>query len=353
MSRVRPRGSAVIVAAFILALSGGPTAAADPTDPVTPRRQATAAQQQATIAYWTEARMDSAQELTIRPGRNLRMGLSNDGPDGPAQSVDASDDVAGRSVAGTEVRPAGYTYPFPFTRYAPELALRFIFPYRAVGKLFFVQNGGNFVCSAASAPGGPRQIVWTAGHCLSNGNSVWSTNVLFVPARRNGNNPYGVFPGIQLWTTVGWHVNGDLTLDHGAFNVGRNSLRQTLRSRVGYLGFAWNQSRIRAWDSFGYPAASPFNGELLQKCEASHAVDDTGIPGSGPDPIGIGCDQTGGSSGGPWILGLRSTNWINSHNSYKYINPAQPLAMYGPYFDNTANNIRCAAATGNGAAVVC
>jgi hypothetical protein len=134
------------------------------------------------------------------------------------------------------------------------------------------------------------------------------------------------------------------TDDLGAFSVGRNASGQLLRGTVGALGFAWDQPRTQHWDVFGYPAAAPFDGERIQKCEASHAADDVAIVGAGPDPMAIGCDLGGGSSGGPWIMSFKRGTYINSVMSYGY--NAQPLAGYGPYFDGLANVIRCLAATG-------
>jgi V8-like Glu-specific endopeptidase len=249
---------------------------------------------------------------------------------------------------------AAYSYPFPFTRYSVDDQLYpGVYPYIAIGKLLFLQNGIQYVCSAASVESpAASPTVWTAGHCLSDGNGTFSTKVGFVPSWKNGAAPYGFYPATQLAVATSWHVNGDFTRDYGAFQVGTNALLggegQTLQSQVGTLGFAWNQSRIQHWDDFGYPAANPFDGQLMTTCQASHAVDDTGSQGAGPDPIGIGCDMTGGSSGGPWILLFKRGSYINGHNDYKYVVPAEPLAMYSPYFDTVANQVRCAAANISG-----
>jgi hypothetical protein len=349
MSRI-PRWTILTAVVALLLTLGGPVTAANPKTAVGSAR---ATEVQATLTYWTAARMEAARPLEVTPSNRPTLGISAQ-PDGRPHRVAGSDAKRGKAVqTGGVAVPALYTYPFPFTRYEVESQLTRLNPYRRIGKLFFTQNGGSFVCSAASAPGGPRQIVWTAGHCLSDGAGHFSTNVIFIPAYRDGVQPYGRFPATQLWTTSGWHFSGDLTYDLGAFSVGRNSAGQTLRSLVGYMGFAWNQSRTLHWDSFGFPQAAPFNGQRLQKCEASQGTDDVAIPGSGPDPIGIGCDMTGGSSGGPWVMNLRNGNYINGHNDYKYTTPSQPLAMYSPYFNNVAINIRCAAATGSGSATTC
>lgn len=315
----------------------------------------TVAEQQRIRDYWTPARMRAAKPMPLPASSagSAPTGVTQAGPSGAPGSVMGSrpeaDEGDAFSVSG--VQPVGYSYPFPFTRFNMENGLTKSNPYRTVGKMFFSQGSGNFVCSGAAVPGSSSQsVVYTAGHCVSNGAGTFSTNVLFVPGRRPTGastppiDPYGSFPGLTLVTTTDWHFNFDLTRDLGAYNVGTNANGQHLQNLTGFLGFAWNQSRVQHWDAFGYPQAAPFNGQTMVRCEASHAVDDTGILGGGPDPIGIGCDMTGGSSGGPWIMGLRSSNFHNSVNSYKYTTPSQPLAMYGPYFDDLANTVRCVAA---------
>ena len=124
-----------------------------------------------------------------------------------------------------------------------------------------------------------------------------------------------------------WHTARDFTRDMGACAIGNNQRGQTLPNAVGTLGFAWNQSRQQHWSEFGYPAAAPFNGQWMVVCESSHATDDTSVPGVGRDPQGVGCDMTGGSSGGPWVMGWKGQSgpnplpgggFVNGHNDYKY-----------------------------------
>ncbi len=309
-----------------------------------------------TIDYWTPQRMQSAtpMDLAVPAGDASSAGFA-ERPTGEPGSVPASShgkaQASTSAVAGTSaVTGTAYDYPYPFTRYNVPHVLRSRFPYRAIGKIFFTLHGFDFVCSGASVAGGPRQIVFTAGHCVNDGNGGFATHLVFVPGYFKGRAPYGIFPAKQIWTTPEWNsgLGSAFSRDFAAFSVGRNARRQRLRKVVGYLGFAWNQaspngigSRDLHWDLFGYPASSPFHGRQMIVCEASHAVDDTTI--GDPAPVGVGCDMTGGSSGGPWILGLRSDNFLNGVDSYKYGDA--PLAMYSPYFDDEANLIRCAAAT--------
>ena len=115
-----------------------------------------------------------------------------------------------------------------------------------------------------------------------------------------------------------------------------NPLNGRLLSQVvGWLGFAWNFPRNQVWTSLGYPAAPPFNGQRMFQDTAPYANDGS-LPGS-PEPIGIGCSMTGGCSGGPWVLGLATTNYVNGHNSYRPNN--QPLEIYSPYFGDNARSL--------------
>jgi hypothetical protein len=57
-----------------------------------------------------------------------------------------------------------------------------------------------------------------------------------------------------------------------------------------------------------------------------------------PATMGIGCDMTGGSSGGGWVVG----NTVLSVTSYGYSN--QPNVLYGPYQDSVAQQLYASAA---------
>ena len=108
-----------------------------------------------------------------------------------------------------------------------------------------------------------------------------------------------------------------------------------LTDRVGGRGIAFNYSRSQTYNSYGYPAAPPFNGERLWRCNSALQTNDND---ANPPTMGIGCDMTGGSSGGGWIVG----NNLYSENSYGYGN--QPNVMYGPYLGSVAQSVYNAAA---------
>jgi V8-like Glu-specific endopeptidase len=230
----------------------------------------------------------------------------------------------------------GYPYPPPFNQHE-VLAPYTTYPYSTSGKIFFRQGGGSYVASAAAIG---KNGIWTAGHCVHSGNgqpSGWSTNLVFVPGYKDGAAPFGQFTMRQVFCRTNWYKQGNpggLFEDMGAAIL--NPLNGRMLSQVvGWLGFAWNFPRNQVWTSLGYPGESPFNGQRMWQDTAPYANDGS-VPGS-PQPIGIGCSMTRGCSGGPWVLGLATSNHVNGHNSYRPNN--QPLEIYSPYFGDNARSL--------------
>jgi V8-like Glu-specific endopeptidase len=296
---------------------------------------------------WTKAEMLAAKPypLVTRQTEALPSVNALAGPDGPAGSI-----AGGKpGSAGTESLEAttdsftqsgvdllGYSYPPPYTRQD----LRNItspytkWPFITIGKLFFNQNGGSYVCSASSiASSSASHAIITAGPCINDGAGHWSTNMVFVPAYNNGAAPYGQWPIIYATERafVAWVSGGDLARDVAGAKVYNNASGQTLAQKVGWLGFAWNQARVQHWWEIGYPQASPFTGAWMIACQASYAYDSPF--GSSPNPMGVGCDQTGGTSGGPWVWKIGAGNYVNGVNSHRRTGFSQE--MYSPYIDGT------------------
>jgi V8-like Glu-specific endopeptidase len=196
------------------------------------------------------------------------------------------------------------------------------YPYSAVGKLFFNQSGGSYVCSAAFVKG---HGIWTAGHCVHAGNNSsagWSTNVVFVPQYRDGLAPLGQCAVGQLWTTTDWYTNGNPNgLDH---DYAGGSVTCNATSSAGYLGLAWNYAYNQTYNALGYPAAAPFTGGRMIGCTAAFSQYGFGTPTT----YGIVCDMTGGSSGGPWYI---SGYYINGNTSYG--DSRYPGKLFSPYYD--------------------
>lgn len=316
---------------------------------------------EATVREWTREEMLNAipLDMVLRNGATVPVtvgdGPQPDGPPGmtPAgqpglgrtasMELDAAKGAAAPDLEAAETPYAAYTafsYPYPYTRMAALPSEYTTYPYRAIGKVFFRQNGLSYVCSASSIG---NYAVITAGHCVHRGNNSatgWSTNFVFVPGYNNGAAPFGQFTANHLWATTHWYQNGqfnNFARDLGGAVLNKilvGGIAYKLSQRVGWLGAMWNFSYYQHFHSIGYPQAAPFTGLTMQICSASFARHDSSFL---PNTTGIGCDATGGTSGGPWVVGLRRTNYVNGINSYKY--GSQPLALYSPYFDTTAGNL--------------
>ncbi len=239
------------------------------------------------------------------------------------------------AIGGGGESPTGYSYPPPYTRFGVPWNYQ-VYPFRTLGKVFFTSGGNNYVCSGSV---GYNRVIWTAGHCVyDNDAHTWHSNWIFVPAYRNGAAPYGIWTQYDaaVLTAYSAGTNNSIAYDYAVVIVNDRNGR-SIGSTVGYLGFLANATRVLHWMDFGYPQAAPFAGQYLHLNAASHARDDGNFS---PNPIGIGSDLTGGSSGGPWIYRFDqyagAYNYVNGVNSYKYINPNQPYQMYSPYFGSGA-----------------
>jgi V8-like Glu-specific endopeptidase len=308
----RALATALAVAAFAIAPSG---AAAQASLRQAGDSQRTVAE---VSAYWTPERMEKAKPLGV---------LSVDGAPPRASTRDASGGPAPR--AGTSGS---------FTSF--ELTDTLSFPNRVHGKVFFTRPGvGNFVCSGTVVDAGNRSTVITAGHCVHDG-GAWSTNFAFAPGYRNvggaGNAPFGVWPASDEAAPQPWVDSENLKYDVGAAVIARNGSGQSLENVVGGRSVVFNQPIPQSVRSYGYPAqptsSHPFDGTRLWACDSSATVADNPTTATGPNTLGIGCDMTGGASGGGWVADP-SSGALNGVNSYKYTN--QPNMMYGPYFGST------------------
>lgn len=270
-------------------------------------------------AYWTPERMANATPAkVVLPGDPEPL----DGGSGP----------------GTRAGPVPYTNG--------ELTDTLSFPNRVHGKVFFTKPGvGNFVCSGTVVDGTNDSTVITAGHCVFGGGGFY-TNWVFVPGYRKvngaGDAPFGNWGATTLlaptqWTTTAINPdppNPNYRYDVAAAVINRNTSGQELEDVVGSRGIVFNQPTNQHFISHGYPAASPFDGYKLWFCESDFGGNDLNLPGTGPPTMMIGCNMTGGSSGGGWVITDGSGNgFVNSVNSYKY--GVEPELMFGPYFDST------------------
>ena len=184
-----------------------------------------------------------------------------------------------------------------------------------------------------------QSVVWTAGHCVHGGQGkAFHANWRFVPAYDNGNAPYGQFGARELWSTNQWMQHGEdgsatqFIEDFGAGIVGLDAQGRTLMQAVnGGQGILFNQAVDQSFVQVGYPGEGKFDGSVAYAC-LNHTADVLAETGDGttPSEIGAGCDMTGGSSGGPWLIGLQ-TNGVGFVNTVTSNGSNTLPQMHGSY----------------------
>jgi hypothetical protein len=232
---------------------------------------------------------------------------------------------------------------------------------KTTGKVLFTMGGVDYVCSGSVATdtSASTSLILTAGHCVyDETNHAFATHWMFVPDYEDGGsivtNPdgshsftcdsvlYGCWTATVLVTTTAW-ANGGGSLagfdNDYAFAVvgagGHTDESVQLDATVGSNPVAFNQTHPTQVYSFGYPQASPYNGQRLIYCAGKDVRDTWG----GTTDFGLDCNMTGGSSGGPWYVGFNASNGtgsLNSVNSFKYTAGKFTKYMWGPYFGNYA-----------------
>jgi V8-like Glu-specific endopeptidase len=201
----------------------------------------------------------------------------------------------------------------PFQRFG-QAGAYVQYPISTVGKLFFnipANNAGitpgAYVCSGTAIN---RSTIVTAGHCVAAGdNSTFFNTWLFCPSYNAG----GVNPAVGCWswasaTTSGpWFSTGNVNYDYACIvtPVTGTLLAKKMGNVVGWAARGWNWPSSMLEVSLGYPQAAPFDGKRIQ----ANAAPDWYSYAFGASTGGVGAskimanDLTGGSSGGPWILG--------------------------------------------------
>lgn len=237
----------------------------------------------------------------------------------PDRAVD-SDDIAGDQ---------GVTDPTPAPVKAQAVPPKYHVNAATAGKVFFDSPEGTMVCSATvvqdPAHPGKSNLVWTAGHCVHAGKKGgWYRNIAFVPsyndagrsadelqgATRDEVAPYGVWWGDWAQTSQQWIEQGGATGGQGApydfavihvtpeKDTGK-SLEEIVGSALPVDFDAPAVPQVHSITATGYPAAPPYDGQLLYQCQDKPGR--LSVTADDPTMYRIGCTMTGGSSGGGWV----------------------------------------------------
>ncbi|WP_336211473.1 trypsin-like serine peptidase [Nonomuraea sp. LPB2021202275-12-8] len=285
-----------------------------------------AGERNAVLRFWTSQKMEAAQPLDVPTSKSgVRLTASSAGPSaGTAWST---------APTAAQRRLAPNSGGSPWTGGGAVV--------KTTGRVFFTTQGRNASCSGSAVTSANKSVVLTAGHCVKLG-GAFHTNWVFVPGYDAGARPFGTWVATRLLTTPQWNSREDINFDVAAAVVAPLE-GQALTDVVGGQGVAFNQARRQQMYAFGYPAAAPYDGSRLIYC-SGRAFDDFLLSRS----LGLTCNMTGGSSGGPWMLNFNEATGLgtqNSVNSFKY--NFAPNWMFGPYFGTDAQAVYQAAQSAN------
>jgi len=311
---------ALISAAFAVAAVALPASAG-----AAPVATHDASQSSASVRdYWTPERMEAAEPLDAPGDAPL---ATSSGP--PASAAAQPPDV--------EIDPAR------------DIA----YPERTHGRIFFSLGGQNATCSGTIVTSRSRNLVLTAGHCVVQPGGegiepVWVSNLIFVPAYRDGLAPFGSYPATTLRAPARWAREPLIELDIGAVSLvpgpGGAQIQDLLGSRGASFNRVLGSYRNKGVQIFGYPGepAAFYNAErpILCNSRVLGLERGTGSLLAGP------CNQKQGSSGGGWVIGGGLVNSVVSHG------PCPPATIQtctqtaGTFFGNEAFKLYSAAGGG-------
>jgi hypothetical protein len=306
----------VLLAGLMAGLSGAPAGAARP---VAPPGQAA---HDRVVAFWTNERVARAipRDFDFDPASKSFRPSAKKRPGGGSSSTTLGASWTG----GGEVL-------------------------RTTGKVLFAMAGTYYVCSASVADDtvSGRSIVLTAGHCAyDETNRAFATNWMFVPAYDSApatlttsgsfcaQTLYGCWTASALvvadgFATAGGFNSQAIVHDYAFAVVGAGGKSGTaqLDSTVGGHPIQFS-SLTGGADTylFGYPAAGKYQGKDLVYCRGPLGFDVYVANAT----YRVGCDMTGGSSGGPWFTPFSASTGsgtMASVNSYGY---SGITAMFGP-----------------------
>jgi hypothetical protein len=214
---------------------------------------------------------------------------------------------------------------------------------RTTGRVFFTLDGTDYSCSGSTVAGASADVVITAAHCVSDGQSEWATHWIFVPGYRDGDEPYGAYPARAFFAADGWQHGADedddvafVAVGLGNGGIGFDSKGTGLHV-VDVVGGQQIQFGSRAATEmlFGYPSVGRYHGRYLDYCDGALSPDPYGSPDAG-----IECTMTEGASGGPWFSGfdpLTGLGTITGVTTFRY--SASGVTLYSVDLGSVARTL--------------
>ncbi|MGB6692046.1 MAG: trypsin-like serine protease [Terracidiphilus sp.] len=248
--------------------------------------------------------------------------------------------VRSDEVTPDQVTPEDWgTSDLPFTTVRADLSgldTNTVYPYRAVGKLFFnITSTGYSWCSGSMIKPG---IVVTAGHCVAQfGKKKFQSGWQFVPGYWKGAAPYGTWTVAEAYVPTAYYNGTDSCAQSGvvceddvAVLVLNTQKGKHLGSTVGWFGYyyggGFTSAGLAQITQVGFPGG-------LDSANYMERTDSQGFTSSSNSNNHIiGSNENGGSSGGPWVenFGLASALTGETHGSFPAGNVIVGVTSWGP-----------------------
>ncbi|MBY3465686.1 trypsin-like serine protease [Rhizobium laguerreae] len=223
------------------------------------------------------------------------------------------------TLVGSEARGSG-GHPFTTQRASRPDGIEPVnsYPWHAVGKLFMKFGSQPSVCTASVIG---KSLLVTAAHCVhiyGTRDQGFAASISFQPARHEGQKPYGIWTAKEWWIPKVYHEGTDVCLPEaqgvvcandvavivlnenngkpisdvtGVLNLPPANPDTDKEDAYGYVFFLGQNSTQLT--QLGYPSKD-FDGVTMIRTDSLGYFED-------PNNVIIGSNQTGGSSGGPWL----------------------------------------------------
>jgi hypothetical protein len=285
----------------------------------------------AVLAFWTAAEMAAADANAAPVPASAPVAVPPQPPGTPTSAPGTAPSAPG---GGPAPSAKSSEHSRVWTTHGVE-------PATTMGRLYFrLHNGRPSVCTATVVSAPNDSVLWTAGHCVANGNGGWYTDFMFVPGTHDGLAPWGRWTAREKFTSAYWFFDASPAYDFAALTMNRGGRHDTQVQKVtGSQGYRFGYGQNNSVYNFGYPANVYAPYRNVDASQLRYCTGNTwSATVSGYSMLAMNCDMGSGASGGPWLYDLKiSRGWgyLVSDNSFRYASRSD-IPVFGPYLGSTA-----------------